>query len=157
MERITVRKLDYAGRQITAYPGEVVRRTDDALVLRTTWTRPSLDLGFVAFETGSRWLERFFIGRWFNIFEIHARDGRLQGWYCNVTCPPRVTAAAVAAQDLALDLWVAADGTTQVLDEDEFAALPLSPQKREAALDALAELQAMVVQKTPPFDRIDDA
>jgi predicted RNA-binding protein associated with RNAse of E/G family len=154
MEQITVRKLDHTGHQITAYPGEVLRRTDEVLVLRTTWSRPSLDLGFVTLETGSRWTEWFFIGRWFNVFEIRARDGRLRGWYCNVTRPPRITPGEVAAEDLALDLWVAPDGTARVLDEDEFAALPISPQEREAALDALAQLQAMIVQETPPFDGI---
>jgi protein associated with RNAse G/E len=156
MEQITVRKLDHTGHQITAYPGEVLRRTDDVLVLRTTWTRPPLDLGFVTFETGSRWTEWFFVRRWFNVFEIRARDGRLQGWYCNITRPPYVTADEVAAEDLALDLWVAADGTARVLDEDEFAALPISPQEREAALDALYELQTMVSRESPPFDRMRD-
>ncbi|MEJ2149109.1 MAG: DUF402 domain-containing protein [Chloroflexota bacterium] len=154
MERITVHKLDHNGHQITAYPGEVLRRTDDILVLRTTWTRPPLDLGFVTFETGSRWTEWFFGGRWYNIFEIRARDGRLLGWYCNVTRPPRITAEEVTAEDLALDLWVAADGKTQVLDEDEFATLPISPREREAAREALADLQVMVSQKVPPFDRM---
>jgi len=149
-----MRKLDHTGRQVTEYPGEVLQRTDDVLVLRTTWTRPPLDLGYVILETGGLWTERFFPGRWYNIFEIHSSDGRLQGWYCNIARPPRITAKEVAAEDLALDLWVATDGATQVLDEDEFAALPISPQEREAALNALAELRAMVSQKTPPFDRI---
>jgi predicted RNA-binding protein associated with RNAse of E/G family len=156
MERITVRKLDYSGHQITTYPGDVLQRTDSVVALRTTWTRPPLDLGYVTLETGGRWTEWFFAGQWYNIFEIRARDGHLQGWYCNIARPPRLTAAEVAAEDLALDLWVAADGTMQVLDEDEFAALPISPQERQAALDALAKLQAMVSQKMPPFDRIRD-
>ncbi len=149
-----MRKLDHTGHQITEYPAEVLRRTDDAIELRTTWTRPPLDLGYVVLETGSLWTEWFFAGQWYNIFEICASDGRLQGWYCNVTRPPRFGAEEVAAEDLALDLWVAADGTMQVLDEDEFAALPISAQEREAALDALAKLQGMVSQKAPPFDRI---
>ena len=149
-----MRKLDYSGRQITTYSGDVLQRTDDAVALRTTWTRPPLDLGYVVLETGSLWTEWFFVGQWYNIFEICANDGRFLGWYCNITRPPRITAKEVAAEDLALDLWVATDGATQVLDEDEFAALPISPQEREAALNALAELRAMVSQKTPPFDRI---
>jgi predicted RNA-binding protein associated with RNAse of E/G family len=156
VKRITVRKLDYSGRQITTYSGDVLQRTDDAVALRTTWTRPSLDLGYVVLETGSLWTEWFFVGQWYNIFEICANDGRFLGWYCNITRPPRITAKEVAAEDLALDLWVAADGTMQVLDEDEFAELPISPQEREAALDALARLQGMVSQKVPPFDRIRD-
>jgi predicted RNA-binding protein associated with RNAse of E/G family len=156
MERVTVRKLDYSGRQITAYAGEVLQRTDDSVALRTTWTRPPFDLGYVILETGGLWTEWFFIGQWYNIFEICTNDGRLQGWYCNIARPPRITAEEVAAEDLALDLWVAADGTMQVLDEDEFAALPLSAEEREAAQDALIKLQAMVSQKMPPFDRMRD-
>ncbi|MBE9508279.1 MAG: DUF402 domain-containing protein, partial [Chloroflexi bacterium] len=90
------------------------------------------------------------------IFEIHGGDGRLKGWYCNITRPARIDAREVAAEDLALDLWVAPDGECRVLDEDEFAALPLTPVEREAAQQALAELQAMVKQQVPPFDRRSD-
>ncbi len=60
----------------------------------------------------------------------------------------------MAAEDLALDLWVAPDGEMLVLDEDEFAALSLSPTEREAAQAALAELQAMVERRMGPFDKI---
>ena len=156
VEQVTIRKLDHAGRQVAVYPGQVLWQEEGAIVLRTIWDRPSLDLGFVALETGDLWTEHHFTGQWYNIFEICASDGRLKGWYCNITRPARIAAGGIEAEDLALDLWVAADGTMQVLDEDEFAALPISPQERQAALDALAKLQAMVSQKMPPFDRIRD-
>jgi predicted RNA-binding protein associated with RNAse of E/G family len=153
MEAITIRKLDHAGSQVTAYPGRVLSCNDHAIVLRTGWDRVPLDLGFVVLEPGDRWTEYFYTDRWYNIFEIRASDGRLKGWYCNVTRPARITADEVAAEDLALDLWVAPDGDMQVLDEDEFAALPLSSKEREAAQRALAELQAMVAWKVLPFAR----
>jgi predicted RNA-binding protein associated with RNAse of E/G family len=54
---------------------------------------------------------------------------------------------------MALDLWVAPDGETQVLDEDEFAALPLTSSERDVARQALAELQEMVARGAAPFDR----
>jgi protein associated with RNAse G/E len=44
--------------------------------------------------------------------------------------------------DLALDLWVAADGKQSILDEAEFNELDLDPETRRQALAALAELQA---------------
>jgi len=153
---VTVRKLDHAGRQVTAYPGRVLRSDGHTIVLRTGWDRAPLDLGFVVLEPGDRWTEYFYTDRWYNIFEIRASDGRLKGWYCNVTRPARISAREVAAEDLALDLWVAPDGECRVLDEDEFAALPLLPTEREAAQKALAELQAMVAQKAAPFDRRHD-
>ena len=152
MELVTVRKLDHAGRQVTAYPGRVLRREDHAIVLRTFWDRAPLDVGYVILEPGDRWTEYFYADRWYNIFEIRASDGRLKGWYCNVTRPACISADEVAADDLALDLWVAPDGETQVLDEDEFVALRLTPAERESAQRALAELQALVARRAAPFD-----
>jgi len=152
MELVTVRKLDHAGRQVTAYPGRVLRREDHAIVLRTFWDRAPLDVGYVILEPGDRWTEFFYADRWYNIFEIRASDGRLKGWYCNVTRPACISADEVAADDLALDLWVAPDGETQVLDEDEFVALRLTPAERESAQRALAELQALVARRAAPFD-----
>jgi predicted RNA-binding protein associated with RNAse of E/G family len=156
MSQVTVRKLDHNGQQVFAYPGRVLRRESAAIVLRTTWNRDPLDVGYVLLEPDDFWTEYFFADRWYNIFEIHGGDGRLKGWYCNITRPARIDAREVAAEDLALDLWVAPDGECRVLDEDEFAALPLTPVEREAAQQALAELQAMVKQQVPPFDRRSD-
>jgi hypothetical protein len=151
--RVTVRKLDHAGRQVTTYPGRVLRRDERAIVLRTAWERAPLDLGYVVLEPGDRWTEYFYADRWYNIFEICASDGRLKGWYCNVTRPACVGDREVSAEDMALDLWVAPDGETQVLDEDEFAALPLTSSERDVARQALAELQEMVARRAAPFDR----
>jgi hypothetical protein len=153
MESMTIRKLDHAGNQVLAYPGQVLRREGHAIVLRTGWDRASLDLGFVVLEPGDRWTEYFYADRWYNIFEIHASDGRLKGWYCNVTRPACIGDDEVAAEDLALDLWVAPDGGMRVLDEDEFADLPLGAAERDASRQALAELQRMVAQREAPFVR----
>lgn len=153
MEQVTIRKLDHAGRQVAAYPGQVLWKEGGTIVLRTVWERSPLDLGLVVFETGDLWTEYHFAKQWYNIFEICAGDGRLKGWYCNITRPARITANSVEAEDLALDLWVGPDGAMQVLDEDEFAALPLSSEERQAAQDALTKLKAMVLQKVSPFDK----
>ena len=153
MGSITIRKLDHAGNQVLAYRGQVLRRDGRAIVLRTGWDRAPMDLGFVVLEPGDRWTEYFYADRWYNIFEIHASDGRLKGWYCNVTRPACIGDDEVAAEDLALDLWVAPDGGMRVLDEDEFAELPLGAAERDASRQALAELQRMVAQRVPPFAR----
>jgi predicted RNA-binding protein associated with RNAse of E/G family len=152
MDQVTVRKLDHAGRQVISYPGHVLERDDDAIVLRTYWDREPMDLGFVVLEPDDRWTETFYADRWYNVFEIRASNGRLKGWYCNVTRPARITAEEVVAEDLALDLWVAADGETRVLDEGEFAELGLSPAVRERALEALAELRARAQAGESPFN-----
>ncbi len=151
MKKITVRKLDHTGHQITAYPGEVLRREASSIILRTAWNQAPMDLGFVLLEPGDRWTEYFYSDRWYNIFEIRAEDGNLKGWYCNITRPARILADEVASEDLALDLWVAPNGETLVLDEEEFIALRLPPDERAAAGKALLKLQTMVAQDVPPF------
>jgi predicted RNA-binding protein associated with RNAse of E/G family len=152
MDHITVRKLDHNGHEVISYPGDVLQRSTDAIVLRAVWDGEPVDLGFVVLELGDRWTETFYSDRWYNILEIRASEGRLKGWYCNVTRPAQITRDEVAAEDLALDLWVEPDGSMQVLDEDEFAELDLSPEEREAAQEALRLLRAMVAQEVPPFD-----
>ncbi len=152
MDQVTVHKLDHAGREVISYPGEVLHRSDDTIVLRTAWDREPLDLGFVVLEPDDRWTETFYADRWYNVFEIRAGDGRLKGWYCNVTRPARISENEVAAQDLAFDLWVEPNGEMKVLDEDEFAELTLSPEARRRAREALAELRAKAEAGSAPFD-----
>lgn len=151
MKRVTVRKFDHTGHQVTAYPGEVLRREGHSIVVRTAWDRGPMDLGFVLLEPDDCWTEYFYSDRWYNIFEIRADDGRLKGWYCNITRPARILADEVTSEDLALDLWVAPNGETFVLDEEEFTALRLPPDERAAAEEALLKLQTMVAQDVPPF------
>ena len=148
---MTVRKLDCNHREVTVYSGRVLSRTPTSVVLDTHWDRPPMDLGYVLLEPGDRWVETFYADRWYNVFEIRAADGRLKGWYCNITRPARITDAEVSAEDLALDLWVDPHGRSTVLDEEEFAALSLAPEERTQAMAALATLLEMAGQGTGPF------
>ena len=52
--------------------------------------------------------------------------------------------------DLALDLWVAPDGTQKVLDEHEFAALGLDAETRQQARAPLEELQKLFAHYKNP-------
>jgi predicted RNA-binding protein associated with RNAse of E/G family len=60
----------------------------------------------------------------------------------------------VAAEDLALDVFVLPDGTLYVLDEDEFEALALPQEERQAALAVVDDLCRAVQDRTPPFDAV---
>jgi PncC family amidohydrolase len=148
---MTVRKLDHAGREVTAYPGRVLGRTPTSVVLATRWERPPMDLGYVVLETGDRWIEIFYSDCWYNVLRIHAGDGRLKGWYCNITRPARISALEVIAEDLALDLWVDCLGRATLLDEDEFAALSLTARERAAAREAVDTLERMASRGMSPF------
>ncbi len=121
----TVHKLDHGGREVLSYPAVPVFRTPSAVLVKALWGRSPLDTGYVVLEPGDQWLEAFYADRWYNVFEIRSADGRLKGRYCNITRPAQISADAVCAEDLALDVWITPDGEARVLDEEEFARAPL--------------------------------
>ncbi|RMF28191.1 MAG: DUF402 domain-containing protein [Chloroflexi bacterium] len=152
--QITVEKLDAKGREAARYPATVVEWIPNGVVLRARWGRPRYDLGYLVLEPDDQFTEYFFTDRWYNIFEIRAADGRLKGWYCNLSRPATITDGEVSAVDLYLDLFVYPDGKMLVLDEEELEASGLreaDPEAWRAVQEALAELQAMVRAGHPPF------
>ncbi len=147
---ITVIKRNPAGQETWRYVGQVLRREPTRLTLEARFNRPDTPFYDVILCRGDRFVETYYTDRWYNIYEVHDRDDdRLKVWYCNVGYPAEITAEAgglvLSYIDLALDLLVYPDGRQVILDEDEFAALPLSAEIRTRARAALAELQALFV------------
>ena len=153
---ITVRKLDLAGKPVFSYQGEVVARTPASVVVEARFTRHDrYDLGYTVFERDDRFVEYFYADRSYNVFEIHAAgDDRLRGWSCNVTRPAVIEEALVSAVDLALDVFVYPDGRTLVLDEEEFAELPIDEAERREALRAVDELKRMAAEGEEMFGAV---
>lgn len=152
MTAVLVQKLNTHGEVSVVYEAELAETLPGGVRLEARWTRPTLPLSYTTFETGDRFIEWFYTDRWYNIFEIHGRDGILKGWYCNVAEPATITGNVIACRDLLLDLWVSPDGSMLVLDEDEFVAdTELDTNTRAAALRALDELQHMVRVSESPF------
>lgn len=152
---IRVRRLTADGRLRVVYAGRLVQASPQAWVVEALWERPLLDLGYVLLEPQDRFVEYFFPGRWFVIYEIHHhRDDRLKGWYCDIIYPPRVSEEEIEIRDLALDVFVTPAREAWVLDEEEFEALQLSehdPAAYAAARSALRDLLRMVERREPPF------
>jgi len=158
MQIMWVHKLDARGATALVYQAEVAERLTDGVRLDALWTRPTTDLGYVTFETGDHFTEWYYTDRWYNIFEVTSPGGTLKGWYCNVAAPADIGDDQLFCRDLLLDLWVAPDGATLVLDEDEFAADPtLDDATRDQALAGLAELQRLVAHRQGPFRRLHGA
>jgi protein associated with RNAse G/E len=142
-DSVTVHKLDADGNETWRYAGDVLHTDSTSLTLVAAFDREDRSLGGLELQRGDRFVETFYADRWYNVFRIHGgRDGRLKGWYCNVTRPAKIEPGHVYADDLALDLVVLPNGEMQVLDEEEFEALQLTPEERESALEALEELKA---------------
>lgn len=148
---IVVYKLDHEGREVWHYPARVLGRDAHSVRLEAYFNRDDMDLGYTVFKRGDRFIETFYNDRWYNIFAVYDRDdGHLKGWYCNIARPAELGVDSVRCEDLALDVWVEADGTTTVLDEDEFAGLELAPSERLAAKKGLEILLALTRQGALP-------
>ena len=150
--KVIAQKLDLAGKVLIEYEGEELRRDEQSIVIEALFTRDDMPFMDVVFKKGDRFVEYYYSDRWYNIFEIYDRDdGRIKGWYCNVGMPAIIEDGLVSYVDLALDLWVSADGKQTVLDEDEFEALGLNAELRNSALQGLSELKQHFLNNKPPL------
>lgn len=148
---ITVYKLDHEGREVWQYPARELARDEYSVRLEAYFNRDDVDLGYTVFKRGDRFIETFYNDRWYNIFAVYDRDdGHLKGWYCNIARPAVLGGDSIRCEDLALDVWIEADGAATVLDEDEFDALALAQTDRQEAESALQALLALARQRTLP-------
>src|SRR5512142_1645011 len=149
--RIKVQKKNLAGEVVYDYEGVLLSRDENSLKLEALFDRADMPFMDVVFKMGDRFVEYYYTDRWYNIFVIHDRaDERVKGWYCNVGKPAVIEDGVVSYVDLALDLWVSADGRQTVLDEDEFKKLDLSDELRAKAWQGLEELKSLFENNNPP-------
>lgn len=148
---VKVQKKNPAGVVTYEYEGVMLSRDDHSIVLEALFDRADMPFMDVVFKTGDRFVESYFTDRWYNIFAIHDReDGKVKGWYCNIGEPAVIKDGVVSYVDLALDLWVSANGKQTVLDEDEFERLNVDEDTRKRALVALEELKNVMKKQQPP-------
>jgi hypothetical protein len=142
-EHVVILKLNPQGKEMWRYEGDVIERGESWLKVEAFFDRDDRPFMGTTLKRGDRFVEMYYSDRWYNIFEIFDRDdGALKGWYCNVTRPAVFADGRIEYMDLFLDLWVSADSTQTVLDEDEFAAAELDDEARRMARKGLAELQS---------------
>ncbi len=139
---VIVIKLDEGGTETWRYQATLVRRDQNRLILEARFDREDMQFHGMILGKGDRFIETYYTDRWYNIFEIHAReDDQIRGWYCNIACPIQVMGNTISYVDLALDLLIFPDGREIVLDKDEFERLDISPAVRSKALQSLQELR----------------
>ena len=149
--KIKVQKKNLAGDVMVEYEGDVLRRDENSVALEALFTRDDMPFMDVVFKKGDRFVEYYYNDRWYNIFAIYDRDdGKIKGWYCNIGKPAVIKDKTVSYVDLALDLWVSANGKQTVLDEDEFKELQLDPELAKQGLNALGELKQLFQMQKPP-------
>jgi hypothetical protein len=139
-----------AGRTKIRYPAGVVRDDGVRVTVTAPWAAPGVrDFGFVRFEPGDVFTEHYWRDRWFAVKEVRTGGGTLKGWYCDITRPAVLRDGELLVEDLDLDLWVSADGSSVLrLDEDEFEESGLAardPAAADAARLALDELERLAL------------
>jgi len=142
IDNITVIKCNANGQEVWRYQGKILERKNNRLILEAFFDRNDLDFYGMTLGRGDRFVETYYNDRWYNIYEIHARENdQVRGWYCNICTPAEFCKSAIYWNDLALDLIVFPDGKQITLDEDEFNLLEISPEIRKQALVALDNLK----------------
>jgi uncharacterized protein len=140
-----VLKKNLADEVTWQYEGVVLSREENAITLEALFNRDDMPFMDITLKRNDRFVETFYSDRWYNIFEIYDRDdNQFKGRYCNITKPAIIEDDFVSYVDLALDLWVSADGRQTVLDEDELADLNLDDDLLRKIYDSLRELQEVV-------------
>ncbi len=146
-----VLKKNLADEVTWQYEGVVLSHKENEIMLEALFNRDDMPFMDITLKRNDRFVETFYSDRWYNIFEIYDRDdGRFKGWYCNIGKPAVITDDFVSYVDLALDLWVSANGTQTVLDEDELEELNLDDELKRKVYDSLRELQEVIKTKNPP-------
>lgn len=146
-----IQKKNPNGDVVVQYDGEVIKHEEGAIVLEAFFGRDDMTFMNVTLKRGDRFVETFYTDRWYNIFEIFDRDdGAFKGWYCNIGKPAVIENDVVSYVDLALDLWVAPDGTQTILDEDELLELNLGDELKRLVYTSMSELQELLKTKNPP-------
>ncbi|MGH4030837.1 DUF402 domain-containing protein [Actinomycetota bacterium Odt1-20B] len=136
-----------SGRKKVSYPASLLQDDGTRITVRAPWAYEDKvrDFGFVRFEPGDVFTEHYWRDRWYSVKEVHAADGTLKGWYCDITRPATLHGTHLSVEDLDLDLWCSADRTEVIrLDEDEFEESALrttDPAAATAALQALDTLE----------------
>ena len=152
MSQIKVLKKNLADEVTWQYEGTVLHREENQITLEALFNRDDLPFMDITLKRNDRFVETFYSDRWYNIFEIYDRDdGKFKGWYCNIGKPAIIAEDFVSYVDLALDLWVSADGKQTVLDEDELEELRLEVELKQKVYGSLKDLQNFLKLKNPPI------
>ena len=148
MSCMKVLKKNLADEVTWEYEGVVLSREENAVTLEALFNRDDMPSMDITLKRNDRFVETFYSDRWYNIFEIYDRDdNHFKGRYCNIGKPAIIEDDFVSYVDLALDLWVSADGRQTVLDEDELIELNLDDGLKQKVYDSLKELQEVIAKR----------
>lgn len=161
---LTVVKLAPDGSEVTRYPGVVSEAGAVApwVAVVATWVTKVVNLDGLTFVPGDTLYEFFSPVDPFNVFVVFAPEGRLRGWYANVTHPAWINTMTdpptLLWHDLYVDVVALPDGRVTIRDEDELAESDLATTDsllHARILDTRDELLRRVAARGFPFHQGD--
>src|SRR5690606_40302883 len=88
MNEITVFKQNPAGELLYQWPGQLLAQQGAEVLIDAAFNAESGQMGDIQRNKGVRFLDMYYLDRWYNIFEIRdPGSDQLKGWYCNVSAP----------------------------------------------------------------------
>lgn len=154
--RIRVRVLKYDGAEHRTWTARILKHIDSLLILDAVFDEEIQHdlIGTIASGTVST--EYYWLDRWYNVFRFSDRSGMLNSFYCNVNMPPSFDGNVLQYVDLDIDVLIRPDFSYQILDLEDFEVnartYDYSPEARENAYAALAELVQLIETRSFPFD-----
>ena len=154
---VTVTKLNWQGRHVYAWQGELIARTAGHVVLRAVWHGPGTVQVSpeVTFDSGDVFYEHYYDHKPYGLWRVLSPDEQtLKCWYCNISTPAAFDGDNISFRDLLLDVLLLPDGSRRILDREELEAA--RAQGLDASLAALAEhgvreVLDLIDNSRPPF------
>jgi predicted RNA-binding protein associated with RNAse of E/G family len=157
---VTVHKRNWRGEAVYSWQGEVASSENGHLVLRAVWKGPGTVRvsDEVVFEAGDVFYEHYYRDKPYGLWQVLTPDeGRLKGWYCNVSTSAEFAEHSITFRDLLLDVLLLPDGTARVLDREDLdraLAEGLDPALAALADAAVQEVLDLIAGRRPPFATI---
>jgi protein associated with RNAse G/E len=155
MTPIEVRTYKFDGLLHRTWQAQLLRKEGPLVVLDATFPDEIVHdlLGTIA--SGTHSLEYYWLDRWYNVFRFAQPDGKLRNYYCNVNVPPTFDGETLSYVDLDLDILVAPDFSSRILDVEDFErnaegyGYPAEVQAK--ARQAVDELVTLIETRQFPF------
>lgn len=110
--------------RLSVFTQHLVHRDESCLIMLNAATQlhaPVMAGDRVILEQGAPVVWFTFPGLWHDIGRFHLADGSFTGFYANILTPVQFQSETdLSTTDLCLDVWLDANGTLSLLDEDEF-------------------------------------
>ncbi|MEK4249164.1 DUF402 domain-containing protein [Paenibacillus sp. FSL W7-1287] len=158
---VTIRAYKYGERLHYEWPAEVIKQTDDYVMVLCragrTFTHHTKGKTFTMPYPS---IELFFLKEWYTVAITFQSADRLM-YYCNIAQPSVLDDQVLSFVDLDLDYIKEPDESWKVVDEEEFIAhqqqFGYSPQLVARAEQALEELKQLIEGEQFPFNGEIDA